>query len=51
MRTAPYGGAVQEPRKPAYSNHLSKLISVTTGTCKDHMFLDTKLAFLLSTHS
>ena len=41
MRTAPYGGAVQAPRKLAYSNHSSILTSLNTGTC-NHMFLDTK---------
>ena len=43
MRTAPYGGAVQAPRKPAYSNPLRELPIINTRTCKDHMFLDTNL--------
>jgi hypothetical protein len=42
VRTAPYGGAVQGPRKPTSSSHLSELTTFATGTCKHHLFLVTK---------
>ena len=41
MRTAPYGGDVQAPRKHTYINPLPDLTTLHTRTC-NHLFLDTK---------